>query len=68
MTLLFDIPEQQPVKTEKRCRDCKHIRHHQYTDKINYCAVKLDKHTGTGLKKVKRLDNICEQFEAKSNV
>lgn len=65
MTLLFEIPEQKPVKTEKRCRDCDHIIRHAYSKTMFYCEIKKQKRTAYGMLKVKRLDNICEQFEAK---
>lgn len=65
MTLLFDIPEQKPVKTAKRCRDCDHIIRHAYSKTMFYCEIKKQKRTAYGLKKVKKPDDVCKQFEEK---
>lgn len=57
------VPMAGPVG--KTCRDCRHMRRHLFTEKINYCAKGTSKHTPNGLAKTKRLAPACWAFEAK---
>jgi hypothetical protein len=50
----------------KHCRDCVHMRRHNFTEKINYCAKGKSNRTPNGLAKTKRLAPSCWLFEQKS--
>ncbi len=62
---LFEIPEQKPPKPKHRCRDCKHMVRHQYSNNFVYCSLGHSNRTGNGYVKVKKLQAACLAFEPK---
>ena len=62
---LFDIPKEQPNKTDKRCRDCVFMHQHYWSSNVVYCEKQQSKLTHNGMLKIKKMDNICGMFKYK---
>ena len=67
MMKLFELPEDEKIKTKYRCKHCEHFFTHQYSKKLCYCNIKSQKNTAYGKMKVKRNDNQCEDFKLKES-
>jgi hypothetical protein len=61
MNTLFELPEEKrrTLKSEFRCRNCKHSYKHEY-GKMHYCAVQKGIGTAYGDKKIKMNDSCCD--------